>query len=40
MMYKKTRTLFCANCYLLRVQVKKLLKKHSLRVQALEKGEK
>ena len=36
----KARTLFYSYCYLLRVNVKKILKKKYLRVQALKKGEK
>ena len=34
------RTPFCSYSYLLRVNIKKKLKKHSLRVQALKKGKK
>ena len=33
------QTLFCSYCYLLRTNVKKNMKKHSLGVQMLKKGE-
>ena len=37
---EQKRTPFYSYCYLLRVNVKKILKKNYLRVQALKKGEK
>ena len=36
----KTRTPFCSYCHLLSANVKEILKKHSLWVQVLKKGEK